>query len=86
MKCSSVRANLVLYIYDEMTASSRSKLKKHLVSCSRCAAETKSARRFQAQVSQLRVREPTADLLAACRIRLRHALAALEHGRIGSAE
>src|SRR5947209_1647219 len=79
MKCEWVKANLLLYIYEELADDARFELEQHLERCPACAGELASARGFKETMSAaLPVAEPTPNLLAASRMRLQEALETAE--------
>lgn len=82
MKCEWVQENILLYIYNELADDARYELEQHLGRCPGCAAELKSARAFHATLSKLPVEEPTANLLAASRMRLQERLETAPQGGI----
>jgi HEAT repeat protein/putative zinc finger protein len=82
MKCEWVQENILLYIYNELADDARYELEQHLGRCPGCAAELKSARAFHATLSKRPVEEPTANLLAASRMRLQERLETAPQGGI----
>ena len=80
MKCEWVKDNVLLYIYNELADDARYELEQHLSRCSECAAELKASRKLHATLSELPVEEPTANLLAASRMRLQESLETAEQG------
>lgn len=80
MNCDWVKANIVLYLYQELADDARHELEQHLERCPACAAETRDAREFQEKMSSLPVAEPSPNLLAASRMRLNEALETAEQG------
>jgi len=80
MKCEWVKDNVLLYIYNELADDARYELEQHLSRCSDCAAELKASRKLHATLSELPVEEPTANLLAASRMRLQESLETAEQG------
>ena len=80
MNCEWVKANIVLYLYQELADDARHELEQHLERCPACAAEMRDAREFQEKMSALPVAEPTPNLLAASRMRLNEALETAEQG------
>src|SRR5512146_459497 len=81
MKCEWVKANLLLYIYDELLDDARYELEQHVARCGECAAELDSLRQFRTSMAAAPVVEPTANLLAASRMRLQEALETAEQPR-----
>jgi anti-sigma factor RsiW len=80
MKCEWVKDNLLLYVYHELADDARYELEQHVFRCPGCAEELKSLRNFQSAVSSVPVAEPTANLLAASRMRLQEALETTPQG------
>ena len=80
MNCEWVKANIVLYLYQELADDARHELEQHLERCPACAAEMRDAREFQEKMSTLPVAEPSPNLLAASRMRLNEALETAEQG------
>jgi anti-sigma factor RsiW len=80
MKCEWVKDNLLLYVYHELADDARYELEQHVFRCPGCAEELKSLRNFQSAVSSEPVAEPTANLLAASRMRLQEALETTPQG------
>jgi anti-sigma factor RsiW len=79
MKCEWVRANLLLYMYDELADDARFELEQHLERCAACARERAATREFKETMSAaLPVAEPAPNLLAASRMRLQEALETAE--------
>src|SRR5580658_4560365 len=74
MKCDWVRQNVLFYVYNELEDDARYEVEQHLARCPECATELKAARKFHATLSEMPVAEPTANLLAASRMRLQEAL------------
>jgi HEAT repeats/Putative zinc-finger len=80
MKCEWVQENILLYIYSELADDARYELEQHLTRCNSCAAELKSARKFHQALSELPVEEPSPNLVAVSRRRLREALQTTKQG------
>jgi hypothetical protein len=80
MKCEWVKNNIVLYVYQELEDDARHEFEQHVFRCTDCAAELKSMRAFHNDVSQVRVDDPTPNLLAASRMRLQEALETTQQG------
>jgi len=74
MKCDWVQQNILFYVYNELEDDARYEVEQHLGRCPECASELKAARGFHTTMSQHPVAEPTANLLAASRMRLQEAL------------
>ncbi|MFB3814446.1 MAG: HEAT repeat domain-containing protein [Terriglobales bacterium] len=82
MNCDWAKANITLYVYDELPDDTRYELDQHLSRCQECAAELKSMSEFKTAMSALPLPEPTANLLAASRMRLQESLESAEqHSR-----
>jgi hypothetical protein len=80
MKCDWVQQNVLLYVYDELPDDARHELEQHVARCSDCAAELNSVKEFRADFSQRPMDEPSANFLAASRMRLQEALESAEQG------
>ena len=80
MKCEWVKDNIVLYVYQELEDDARHELEQHVFRCPDCATELKAMRAFHGSVSQVRVDEPTPNLLAGSRMRLQEALETTTQG------
>ena len=80
MKCEWVQQNIVLFIYDELPDDARFELEQHVHRCTTCAAEMESAKKFRADFSRTPIQEPSANLLAASRMKLQEALESAEQG------
>src|SRR5436190_10217785 len=80
MKCEWVQENILLYVYNELADDARYELEQHLTRCTDCATELKAARKFHSVVSELPVEEPSANLVAASRMRLQEALETTQQG------
>jgi len=74
MHCDWVKANITLYVYDELADDARYELEQHVARCAECAAELKVTREFRSTMSELPQPEPTPNLLAASRARLQEGL------------
>lgn len=74
MKCDWVQQNILFYVYNELEDDARYEVEQHLGRCPECAGELKAARSFHTTMSQHPVAEPTANFLAASRMRLQEAL------------
>jgi len=81
MKCEWVKANLLLYTYDELLDDARYELEQHVARCGECAAELEGLRQFKGSMAAAPVAEPTPNLLAASRMRLQEALETAEQPR-----
>lgn len=80
MKCDWVRENITFYVYNELEDDARYEVEQHLARCPECATELKIVRKFHATLSQMPVKEPTPNLLAASRMRLQEALETTTQG------
>src|SRR5512142_2725992 len=78
MNCDWVKANVTLYVYDELADDARYELEQHVNRCAGCAAELRAMSGFKATVSEAPMEEPSANLLAASRMRLEEALETAE--------
>jgi hypothetical protein len=74
MNCEWVKANVSLYVYEELPDDARYELEQHVGRCAGCAAEVKAMRGLRDVMSVAPVEEPTPNLLAASRMRLQEAL------------
>lgn len=81
MNCDWVQENICLYLYNELADDARHELEQHVRRCAGCAAELEGQQEFQAQMSVLRVEEPSASFLAAARMRLQESLETAEQNR-----
>lgn len=81
MNCDWVKANITLYVYDELGDDARYELEQHVSRCADCAAELKNVREFRSQMSSFPVLEPSPNLLASSRMRLQEALESVEQKR-----
>jgi hypothetical protein len=78
MKCEWVKANILLYVYDELLDDARYELEQHVSRCAQCAAELQSSQGFKTTMSALPVAEPSPNLLASSRMRFQEALENVE--------
>jgi hypothetical protein len=81
MNCEWVRANITLYLYDELADDARYELEQHVHRCAGCAAELDKMGEFKAAMAALPAVEPSPNLLAAARLRLQAALETAEQRR-----
>jgi anti-sigma factor RsiW len=84
MKCEWVRENIVLQVYGELADDARHELEQHVARCADCAAELKAEQDFHALLAQDRAADPTANLVAASRMRLQEALETAKQGSFWS--
>jgi len=70
MNCDWVKANVTLYVYDELADDARLQLEEHVEYCPQCATELQAMRDYQTALLAAAPSEPTTALLAACRMRL----------------
>lgn len=61
MSCESIRAELVAYLHDELSAPRRTEVQRHLEGCRECSAELDGFRQTQKAVGQLRVNAASTD-------------------------
>ena len=80
MKCEWVRENITLHVYGELADDARHELEQHIARCADCAAEVKAEQEFHSLLSKEQADEPSANLLAASRMRLQEALETAEQG------
>lgn len=78
MNCEWVKANITLYVYEELPDDGRYELEQHVARCTDCAAELDTMRAFRTTMSAAPQLEPTPNLLAASRMRLQEALETAE--------
>jgi anti-sigma factor RsiW len=81
MKCEWVRENITLQVYGELADDARHELEQHVARCADCAAELKAEKDFHALLAQVPGREPSPNLLAACRMKLQEGLETAEQGK-----
>ena len=81
MNCEWAKANITLYVYDELADDSRYELEQHVSRCGDCASELETVRAFRTTMSAAPPVEPTPNLLAASRMRLQEALETAEPQR-----
>jgi hypothetical protein len=81
MNCEWVKANVTLYVYDEMADDARYELEQHVGRCAGCAAELKAITGLKMLLSTEPLPEPTPNLLAASRMRLQETLETTEQYR-----
>jgi anti-sigma factor RsiW len=80
MKCEWVRQNITLQVYGELADDARHELEQHVERCADCAAELRAEQEFHNLLSLRETPEPTANLLAASRMKLQEALETAEQG------
>ncbi|MGA1998554.1 MAG: HEAT repeat domain-containing protein [Terriglobales bacterium] len=81
MNCEWAKANITLYVYDELADDGRYELEQHVSRCGDCASELDTVRAFRTTMSATPPVEPTPNLLAASRMRLQEALETAEPQR-----
>ncbi len=81
MNCEWAKANITLYVYDELADDSRYEMEQHVSRCGACASELETVRAFRTTMSATPPSEPTPNLLAASRMRLQEALETVEPQR-----
>ncbi len=81
MNCDWVKANITLYVYDELGDDGRYELEQHVARCGECAAELEAIRGFRTTMSAAPPADPSPNLLAASRMRLQEALETAEQHR-----
>lgn len=81
MNCEWVKANITLYVYDELGDDARYELEQHVGRCGDCSSELKAMQQFHGAMSQAPKLEPSPNLLAASRMRLQEALETAEQHR-----
>jgi HEAT repeats/Putative zinc-finger len=81
MNCEWVKANITLYVYEELPDDGRYELEQHVARCTDCAGELDTMRAFRTTMSDAPQLEPTPNLLAASRMRLQEALETAEQNR-----
>src|SRR6202158_5118420 len=84
MKCEWVKENIVLEVYGELADDARHELEQHVARCADCAAELKAEQDFHALLAKDRAADPTANLVAASRMRLQEALETAKQGTVWS--
>jgi hypothetical protein len=80
MNCDWVRQNITLHVYGELADDARHELEQHIARCADCAAELKTEQEFHALLSGELANEPSANLLAASRMKLQELLETAEQG------
>jgi HEAT repeats/Putative zinc-finger len=78
MNCEWVKANIALYVYDELADDARFELEQHVARCANCALEVRGMREFHGTMSALPQVEPSPNLVASSRMRLQEALETTE--------
>src|SRR5437764_10774316 len=81
MNCEYVKANAVLYCYDELTDDVRHEMEQHLARCAECSAEVKAVRALQSAFSVAPAEQPSPNLLASSRMKLQEGLETAEQNR-----
>jgi len=80
MNCDWVRQNITLHVYGELADDARHELEQHIARCADCAAALKAEQEFHALLSNELADEPSANLLAASRMKLQESLETAEQG------
>jgi len=75
MNCEQVREQIPLYLYDELTADTRTALDDHVRTCSACAAELAAHQRLHERLNERPLRLPSPELVVECRSLLEERLA-----------
>jgi anti-sigma factor RsiW len=75
---------VLLEVYGELADDARHELEQHVARCADCAAELKAEQDFHALLAQDRAADPTANLVAASRMRLQEALETAKQGTVWS--
>ena len=74
MNCDWVRSNITLYAFDELGDADRAELEQHVTRCRDCAREAEAEKQLR-RIMDLRPKlEPSASLLAECRLSLAEVL------------
>ncbi len=81
MNCEWVKANITLYVYEELPDDGRYELEQHVARCTDCASELNLMRAFRTTMSAAPELEPSPNLLASSRMRLQEALETAEQHR-----
>lgn len=81
MNCDWVKANITLYVYDELADDGRFELEQHVARCQACATELKALRGFRDAMAAFPLVEPSPNLLTASRMRLQESLENAEQHR-----
>ncbi len=74
MNCEWVKANVALFVYDELADDAAYELEQHVARCKPCADELEQVRAFHMTMSALPEVEPTPNLLTSARMRLQESL------------
>jgi hypothetical protein len=78
MNCDWVKANVTLYVFDELADDARYELEQHVGRCAQCAEELRAMQEFQTALAAIPVLDPTPNLLTASRMSLQEALESTE--------
>ena len=81
MNCEWIKENVSLYHYGELADGDRHEFEVHVERCPKCAALVAEERRFQDAMSLVAAEEPSANMLAAARMRLQEGLETAEQSR-----
>jgi hypothetical protein len=74
MNCENFQQNAALYVYDELEDDLRHALELHTASCAQCQQELTQLRAMKTVFSMPAYEEPSANMLAASRMRLQESL------------
>jgi len=74
MNCNWVKENAALLLYDELPDDARHELEQHVAMCKGCAAELAELELLHRAFNTMPAEEPSANLLAASRMKLQEAL------------
>jgi hypothetical protein len=78
MNCEWAKANVTLYVYDELPDDERYEFEQHTQRCPACAAELKAVRGLKEFMSAAPALEPAPNLLTSSRLHLQEALETAE--------
>lgn len=81
MTCEWIKANAAFYLYDELPDDARHELEQHLRRCPACEKAMAEERALHTLMSAVPVEEPTANLLAASRMKLQETLETAEQNK-----
>src|SRR5258706_11256109 len=84
MNCDWVKSNITLYAFEELGDADRAEVEQHLTRCHDCSREAEAEKQLR-QIMDLRPKmEPSATLLAQCRVDLSSALEELPAPRVAA--